>query len=110
MDMTLKTAGLILGGVIAGGIIFALNKENLELVDDYNKLQDEYNELVGEWNEKIATKKSESPNPHWKHYNNPHDKPEVNVIRQKDVVDEDGTQHSVYTDLGSGTKFMVLGG
>ena len=108
MGTALKVTGLILGGV-AAGIIFALNKENLNLVDDYNKLHDEYNDLVKEWNEKVA-KKSESPNPHWKHYNNPHDKPEVNVIRRKDAVDEDGTRHRVYTDLSSGTKFMVLGG
>ena len=109
MGTALKVTGLILGGV-AAGIIFALNKENLNLVDDYNKLHDEYNDLVNEWNEKLATKKSVSPNPHWKHYNNPHDKPEVNVIRRKDEVDEDGTRHRVYTDLSSGTKFTVLGG
>ena len=108
MGTALKVTGLILGGV-AAGIIFALNKENLNLVDDYNKLHDEYNDLVKEWNEKVA-KKSGSPNPHWKHYNNPHDKPEVNVIRRKDEVDEDGTRHRVYTDLSSGTKFTVLGG
>ena len=108
MGTALKVTGLILGGV-AAGIIFALNKENLNLVDDYNKLHDEYNDLVKEWNEKVA-EKSESPNPHWKHYNNPHDKPEVNVIRRKDAVDEDGTRHRVYTDLSSGTKFTVLGG
>ena len=108
MGTALKVTGLILGGV-AAGIIFALNKENLNLVDDYNKLHDEYNDLVKEWNEKVA-KKSGSPNPHWKHYNNPHDKPEVNVIRRKDAVDEDGTRHRVYTDLSSGTKFTVLGG
>ena len=81
----------------------------MNLVDDYNKLHDEYNDLVKEWNEKVA-KKSESPNPHWKHYKNPHDKHEVNVIRRKDEVDEDGTRHRVYTDLSSGTKFTVLGG
>ena len=109
MGTALKVTGLILGGV-AAGIIFALNKENLNLVDDYNKLHDEYNDLVNEWNEKLATKKSGSPNPHWKHYKNPHDKPEVNVIRRKDEVDDDGTRHRVYTDLSSGTKFMVLGG
>ena len=108
MGTALKVTGLILGGV-AAGIIFALNKENLNLVDDYNKLHDEYNDLVKEWNEKVA-KKSGSPNPHWKHYNNPHDKPEVNVIRRKDAVDEDGTRHRVYTDLSSGTSFTVLGG
>ena len=94
----MKVTGLILGGV-AAGIIFALNKENLKLVGDYNNLLDEYNDLVNEWNEKVAAKKSGSPNPHWKHY-----------IRRKDAVDEDGTRHRVYTDLSSGTKFMVLGG
>ncbi|MBQ3800757.1 MAG: hypothetical protein II837_10720 [Treponema sp.] len=109
MGTALKVTGLILGGV-AAGIIFSLNKENLNLVDDYNKLHDEYNDLVNEWNEKVAAKKSGSPNPHWKHYTNPHDKPEVNVIRRKDAVDEDGTRHRVYTDLSSGTKFTVLGG
>ena len=109
MGTALKVTGLILGGV-AAGIIFSLNKENLNLVDDYNKLHDEYNDLVNEWNEKLATKKSGSPNPQWKHYKNPYDKPEVNVIRRKDEVDEDGTRHRVYTDLSSGTKFTVLGG
>ena len=109
MGMTLKTAGLLLGGLVAGGIIFALNKENLELVDDCNKLRDEYNDLVNEWNEKVATK-GKSPNPHWKHYNNPHAEPEVNVCRLSDVVDEDGTRHKVYKDLCSGTSFTVLGG
>ena len=62
MGTALKVTGLILGGV-AAGIIFSLNKENLNLVDDYNKLHDEYNDLVNEWNEKLATKKSGSPNP-----------------------------------------------
>ena len=109
MGTALKVTGLILGGV-AAGIIFALNKENLNLVDDYNKLHDEYNDLVNEWNEKLATKKSGSPNPHWKHYNNPHAEPELNVCRLSDVVDEDGTRHKVYKDLCSGTSFTVLGG
>ena len=108
MGLTLKPAGLILGGLVAG-VIFALNKENIELVNDYNKLHDEYNNLVKEWNEKVA-KKDKTPNPHWKHYNNPHAKPETTVCRLADVVDEDGTRHKAYMDLCSGTSFTVLGG
>ncbi|MBP5465264.1 MAG: hypothetical protein J6Y13_08870 [Treponema sp.] len=109
MGMTLKTMGVAIGGLVAGLIIFALNKENLELVDDCNKLRDDYNKLVDEWNEKIA-KKSTSPNPHWKHFNNPHAKPQAAVVRVQDAVDEDGTRHKAYLDLNSGTSFTVLGG
>ena len=105
--------GLTIGGVLLGAAfgmgVYMLNDISETYDKETEQLRNEYNDLVAEWNERVA-RQGKSPNKKWKHYNNPHAGPDVNVCRQKDVVDKDGTRHRVYKDLISGASFTILGG